>query len=60
VNERDRANLANIAQRLKAIQDELNQLETSIGTSAIEQAGLSTAMALAWLELFWKIEGKDG
>ena len=60
MNERDRANLANIAQRLKAIQDELNQLETRIGTSAIEQAGLSTAMALAWLELFWKIEGKDG
>ena len=59
MTEKDRADLENIAQRLKDIHDELNQLETRIDASAIEQAALSSAMALAWLELFLKIEGKD-
>ena len=60
MTEKDRADLENIAQRLKDIHDELNQLETRIGASAIEQAALSSAMALAWLELFLKTEGQDG
>ena len=60
MTEKDRADLENIAQRLKDIHDELNQLETRIDASAIEQAALSSAMALAWLELFLKTEGQDG
>jgi hypothetical protein len=56
MTERDRTDLESIAQKLKAIHDELNGLELRIGASAIEQAGLSTAMALAWIELFWKME----
>jgi phage portal protein BeeE len=56
MTERDRADLESIAQRLKAIHDELNGLELRIGASPIEQAGLSIAMALAWIELFWKME----
>jgi hypothetical protein len=59
MTEKDRADLESIAQGLKDIHDELNQLETRIDASAIEQAALSSAMALAWLELFLKIEAKD-
>jgi len=60
MTEKDRADLESIAQRLKAIHDELRGLELRTGASAIEQARLSTAMALAWIELFWKMEGSDG
>jgi hypothetical protein len=59
MTEKDRADLENIAQRLRAIREELSQLEAPVSASAIEQARLSTAMALAWIELFWKTEGSD-
>ena len=59
MNDKDLAALEKISQRLKAIHDELDQIETRIDARAIEQAELSTAMAVAWLELFWTVEAKD-
>ena len=59
MTENDHADLANIELQLKSIQEELNQLETRIDANAIAQAALSTAMALAWIELFWKTEDSD-
>jgi hypothetical protein len=60
MTETNRARLENIARRLEAIRDELNELEDTIGASAIEQAALSTAMAVTWIELFCKTERIDG
>ena len=49
--EKERADLQNIARRLQVISDELNGLKKAIGGSSIEQAALSAAMALAWIDL---------
>jgi hypothetical protein len=53
------ADLANIELQLKSIQQELHQLERRIDANAIAQAALSTAMALAWIELYRKTEDSD-
>ena len=60
MTEIDRARLENIARQLEAIRDELNELEDTISASAIEQAALSTAMAVTWIELSCKTERIDG
>jgi hypothetical protein len=49
----DQADLKNIAQKLKVIYDELLHLELATGDPCLEHATLSTAMALAWIELLW-------
>jgi hypothetical protein len=59
MTEHDQADLANIELQLKSVQEELHQLETRIDAHAIAQAALSTAMALAWIKLFWKKEDSD-
>jgi hypothetical protein len=59
MTEHDQADLANIELQLKSVQEELHQLETRIDAHAIAQAALSTAMALAWIKLFWKTEDSD-
>jgi hypothetical protein len=53
MTEKDQATLISIAQRLQAIHEELRQLEKTTGSSGIQQAALSTAMALAWVDLVW-------
>jgi hypothetical protein len=60
MTEHDQADLANIELQLKSVQEELHQLETRIDANAVAQAALSTAMALAWIELLWKTEDSDG
>jgi hypothetical protein len=57
--EKERADLQNIARRLQVISDELNGLKKAIGGSAIEQAALSAAMALAWIDLLASMEAKQ-
>jgi hypothetical protein len=59
MTEHNQADLANIELQLKSILQQLNQLEARIDANAIAQAALSTAMALAWIELFWKTEDND-
>ena len=59
MTQRDSVDLENIAQRLRAIHHELEQLNTRVGGSAIEQAALSTEMALGWLDLLLKLESKE-
>jgi hypothetical protein len=59
VTKKDRADIENIAQRLRAFRGGLKQLEARTGASAIEEAGLSTAMALASIGLLRNMERSD-
>ena len=47
----DKARLQNILARLQVILKELRELEKTTGDSAVKQAALSAALALAWIDL---------
>jgi hypothetical protein len=48
---KDGEKLRNIADRLQISLDELTDLENTAGELGVKQAAISTAMALAWINL---------
>jgi hypothetical protein len=48
---KDGEKLRNIADRLQISLDELTDLENTAGEPGVKQAAISTAMALAWINL---------
>jgi len=57
---KDRAKLRNIADRLQVILDELRELEKAKDDPAIKQCEVSTAMALAWIDLVASLPTSNG
>jgi hypothetical protein len=55
----DKARLQNILARLQVILKELRELEKTTGDSAVKQAALSAALALAWVHLVEKFRPKE-
>jgi hypothetical protein len=48
---KDRTKLRNIADRLQISLDELKELEKTSADIGVKHAAVSTAMALAWIDL---------
>jgi hypothetical protein len=54
----DKAKLQDILARLPGILEELRDLEKTTGDTAVKQAALSAALALAWVDLVEKFRSK--
>ena len=60
MNGEDRAKIQNIVRRLRAILDELRQLEKTTQDAGVKQLAISAALALAWVDLVENFRTKEG
>jgi hypothetical protein len=51
MNGEDRTKIQNIVRRLRAILDELRELEKTSQDTSVKQMAISAALALAWVDL---------
>ena len=60
MSDEDRAKIQNIVARLRAILNELRQLEKTTQDAAVKQLAISAALALAWVDLVESFRTKNG
>jgi hypothetical protein len=59
MNGEDRTKIQDIARRLRAILDELRELEKTSQDSSVKQMVISVALALAWVDLVENFRTKE-
>jgi hypothetical protein len=59
MNGEDRAKIQNIVRRLRAILDELRELEKTSQDTSVKQMAISAALALAWVDLVENFRTKE-
>jgi phosphoglycerate-specific signal transduction histidine kinase len=59
MNGEDRTKIQNIVRRLRAILDELRELEKTSQDTSVKQMAISAALALAWVELVENFRTKE-
>ena len=59
MNGEDRTKIQDIARRLRAILDELRELEKTSQDSSLKQMVISVALALAWVDLVENFRTKE-
>jgi hypothetical protein len=59
MNGEDRTKIQNIVRRLRAILDELRELEKTSQDTSVKQMAISAALALAWVDLVENFRTKE-